>query len=50
MKMASELILAGAGVGLFVLGTLFGMAMERSAARNAREPTEEDLTDWEGDR
>lgn len=46
--MASELLLAGAGVGLFVLGTLFGMAMERSAARNAQE-SEEDLTDWEGD-
>jgi hypothetical protein len=45
MKMASELILAGAGIGLFILGTLFGMAMERSASRNAQE----DLTDWEGE-
>ena len=49
MKMASELILAGAGVGLFVLGTLFGMATERSAGKDARESTEEDLTDWEAD-
>ena len=42
------LILAAGGIGLFILGLLIGMALERSAARNARG-TEEDLTDWEND-
>lgn len=39
------ILLAGAGVGLFILGTLFGMAMERSASGN----TGDDPTDWDGD-
>lgn len=44
-----SLVLAVAGVGLFILGTLFGMAMERSATQNAQDRDKEDLTDWEGD-
>jgi len=39
-----------AGVGIFILGLLIGMALERSASRNARESeTDEHRTDWEGD-
>ena len=38
--------LAAGGIGLFVLGALFGMALERSAWKNARRT---DITDWEGD-
>lgn len=45
--MAGSVLLAAGGIGLFILGLLIGMALERSAARNARES--EDLTDWEGD-
>ena len=50
--MASELILAGAGIGIFILGFLFGMAMQRVAHKDAMErPGREDLTQWdEGDR
>ena len=43
-----SILLAGAGIGLFILGVLFGMAMERSASGNVGD-SEEDLTDWEGD-
>ena len=42
------ILLAAGGIGLFILGLLIGMALERSAARNARE-SGDDLTDWEGD-
>lgn len=47
--MADPIILAGAGVGLFILGALFGMALERSAAKNAQERDDDqsDLTDWD---
>jgi len=39
-----------AGVGIFTLGLLIGMALERSAVKNARESeADEDLTDWGGD-
>lgn len=41
------ILLAGAGIGLFILGLLIGMAIERSAWKNARRT--EDLTDWDGD-
>lgn len=34
--------------GAFLLGTFFGMAVQRMAHTEANEP-EEDLTDWEGD-
>lgn len=44
--MTSALILASGGIGLFILGLLIGMALERSAHRNAIE-SQEDLTDWE---
>lgn len=35
--------------GAFLLGTFFGMAVQRMAHQEATEEPEEDLTDWEGD-
>jgi hypothetical protein len=34
--------------GAFLLGTFFGMAVQRMAYQDSNEP-EEDLTDWDGD-
>lgn len=44
MNPAAWMLLA---IGIFVLGFLFGMAMQRVAFKNAAQI--EDLTDWEGD-
>lgn len=50
MKVISNpLAWMGAGVAIFLLGLLVGMAMQRAAFKHAQDHTEEDLTDWEGD-
>lgn len=41
-----SILLAAGGIGLFILGLILGMALERSAWKNSRRG---DLTEWEGD-